>query len=52
MSDWPSQEEEGKGEERQRYWIPKREPQFQILMGDQVVPRYDLNWDPENDKDE
>jgi hypothetical protein len=22
----PSQEEEGEGEERQRHWIPKREP--------------------------
>jgi hypothetical protein len=26
----PSQEEEGEGEERQRHWIPRREPQFPI----------------------
>jgi hypothetical protein len=37
----PSQEEEGEGEERQRYWIPKREPQFPILIGDQAVLRCD-----------
>jgi hypothetical protein len=38
----PSQEEEeGEGEERQRHWIPKREPQFPIPTGDQAVPRYD-----------
>jgi hypothetical protein len=44
--------EEGKGEERQRYWIPKRESQFPIPTGDQSVPRYHLKWDPENVKDE
>jgi hypothetical protein len=48
----PSQEEEGEGEERQRHWIPKREPQFPIPTEDQAVPRYDSKWDPENDKDE
>jgi hypothetical protein len=37
----PSLEEEGEGEERQRHWIPKREPQFPIPTGDQAVPRYD-----------
>jgi hypothetical protein len=38
----PSQEEEeGEGEERQRHWIPRREPQFPIPTGDQAVPRYD-----------
>jgi hypothetical protein len=47
----PSQEE-GEGEERQRHWIPKREPRFPISTGNQVVPRYDPKWDPENDKDE
>jgi hypothetical protein len=47
----PSQEEE-EGEERQRHWIPRREPQFPIPTGDQAVPRYDPKWDPENDKDE
>jgi hypothetical protein len=46
-----SQEEEGEEEERQRYWIPRREPQFPIPTGDQAVPRYDPKWDPENDKD-
>jgi hypothetical protein len=40
------------GEERQRCWIPKREPQFTILTADQAVPRCDPKWDPENDKDE
>jgi hypothetical protein len=44
-------EEEREGEERQRHWIPKREPQFPIPT-DQAVPRYDPKWDPENDKDE
>jgi hypothetical protein len=34
----PPQEEEGEGEERQRYWIAKREPQFTIPTGDQAVP--------------
>jgi hypothetical protein len=48
----PSQEEEREGEERQRHWIPKREPQFPITTGDQVVPRCNPKWDPENDKDE
>jgi hypothetical protein len=48
----PSQEEEGVGEERQRHWIPKREPRFPIPTGDQVVLSYDPKWDPENDKDE
>jgi hypothetical protein len=48
----PLEEEEGKGEERQRHWIPRRESWFPILTGDQAVPRYDPNWDPENDKDE
>jgi hypothetical protein len=47
----PSQEE-GEEEERQRYWITRREPQFPIPRGDQAVPRYDPEWDPENDKDE
>jgi hypothetical protein len=45
-------EEEGKGEERQRHWLPKREPQFPIPTGDQAVPRYDPKWDSENDKGE
>jgi hypothetical protein len=40
-----SQEEEGEGEERQRHWIPKREPQFPIPTGDQAVLRYDPKWD-------
>jgi hypothetical protein len=49
----PSQEEEGEEEERQRHWIPKREPQSPISTGgDQAVPSYDPKWDPENDKDE
>jgi hypothetical protein len=48
----PSLEEEGEGEERQRHWIPKREPQFPIPTGDQAVRRYDPKEDPENDKDE
>jgi hypothetical protein len=48
----PSQEEEREGEERQRHWIPKKEPQFTIPTGDHSVPRYDPIWDPENDKDE
>jgi hypothetical protein len=48
----PSQEEEGEGEERQRHWIPKKEPQFPIPTGDLAVPRYDPKWDPENYKDE
>jgi hypothetical protein len=49
----PSQEEEeGEGEARQRHWIPKREPQFPIPTGNQAVPRYDPEWEPENDKDE
>jgi hypothetical protein len=48
----PSQEEEGEGEERQRHWIPKREPRFLIPTGDQAVPRYDPKWDPEKDKDQ
>jgi hypothetical protein len=48
----PSQEKEGEGEERQRHWIPKREPRFPVLTGDQAVPRYDPKWDPVNDKDE
>jgi hypothetical protein len=52
VSDQPSQEEEREGEERQKHWIPKREPQFLIPTGDQAVPRYDPKWDPENDKDE
>jgi hypothetical protein len=31
----PSEEEkEGEGEERQRHWIPRREPQFLIPTGD------------------
>jgi hypothetical protein len=47
----PTQEEDGEGEERQRYWIHKREPRFPIPTGDQAVPRYDPKWDPENDKD-
>jgi hypothetical protein len=47
----PSQEE-GEGEETQRHWISKREPQFPIPTGDQAVPRYDPKWDTENDKDE
>jgi hypothetical protein len=47
----PSQEE-GEEEERQRHWIPRREPQFPIPTGDQAVPRYDPKWDPGNDKDE
>jgi hypothetical protein len=47
-----SPEEEGEGEERQRHWIPKREPQFPIPTGGQAVPRYDPKWDPENDKGE
>jgi hypothetical protein len=42
----------GEGEERQRHWIPKREPEFPIPTGDQAVPRYDPKWDPKNDKDE
>jgi hypothetical protein len=29
----PLQEEEGEGEERQRHWIPKREPQFPMPTG-------------------
>jgi hypothetical protein len=45
----PSQEEGG---ERQRHWIPKREPRFPIQTGDQAVHRYDPKWDPKNDKDE
>jgi hypothetical protein len=40
----PSQEEDGEGKERQRHWIPKREPEFSILAGDQAVPRYDPKW--------
>jgi hypothetical protein len=48
----PSQEEEGEGDERQRHWIPKREPQFPIPTRDQAVPRYDPKWSPENDKNE
>jgi hypothetical protein len=48
----PSQEEEGEGEERQRHWIPRRDPQFPIPTGDQAVSRYDPKWDPEYDKDE
>jgi hypothetical protein len=48
----PSQEEEGEGVERQRCWIPRREPQLPIPTGDQAVPRYDSMWDTENDKDE
>jgi hypothetical protein len=48
----PSQEEEGEGEERQRHWVHKREPQFPILTGDQAMPRYDPKWEPANDKDE
>jgi hypothetical protein len=51
ISDWASQEE-GEGEERERHWIPKKEPEFPIPTGDQVVPTYDPKWDPENDKDE
>jgi hypothetical protein len=47
-----SQEEEPEGEKRQRHRIPKREPKFPILTGDQAVPRYDTKWDPENHKDE
>jgi hypothetical protein len=47
----PLQEEMG-GEERQRHWIPKREPRFPIPTGDQAVLRYDPKWDPENDNDE
>jgi hypothetical protein len=45
----PSQEEEGEEEERQRHWIPRREPQFPIPVGDQAVPRYDPKWDTENE---
>jgi hypothetical protein len=37
----PLGEEEREGEERQRHWIPKREPQFPIPTGDEAVPRYD-----------
>jgi hypothetical protein len=48
----PSQEEEGEGEDRQRHWIPKREPRFPIPIGYQAVPRYETKWDPENNKDE
>jgi hypothetical protein len=48
----PSQEEEGEGKERQRHWIPRREPRFPIPAVDQAVPRYDPKWKPENDKDE
>jgi hypothetical protein len=48
----PSQEEEGEGEERQRHWIPKSEPQFPIPTGDQTVPKYDPKWDHGNDKNE
>jgi hypothetical protein len=44
--------EEGEEEERQKHWIPRREPQFPIPTGDQAVPRYDAKWDPEDDKDE
>jgi hypothetical protein len=33
----PSQEEDGEGEEKQRHWTPKREPQFPIPTGDQVI---------------
>jgi hypothetical protein len=43
---WPSQEEEGEGEDRQRHWIPKRETQFPIPTGDQAVPKYDPKWAP------
>jgi hypothetical protein len=46
------EEKEVEGGERQRHWIPKREPRFPILTGDQAVSRYDPKWDPENDKDE
>jgi rubrerythrin len=52
VSGWAPQEEEGEGEERQRHWVPKREPRFPIPTGDQAVPWYDPKWDPENDKDE
>jgi hypothetical protein len=48
----PSQEEEGEGNEIQRHWIFKREPQSPILTEDQAMPRYDPKWDPEDDKDE
>jgi hypothetical protein len=37
----PSLEEEGERKERQRHWIPRREPQFPIPTGDQALPRYD-----------
>jgi hypothetical protein len=41
----PSQEEEEEeGEERQRHWTPKREPQFPIPTGDQAVTRCDPKW--------
>jgi hypothetical protein len=35
----PSQEEEREGEDRQRHWIPEREPRFPIPTGDQAVPK-------------
>jgi hypothetical protein len=52
-SDWAlTGGEGGEGEERQRHWIPNKEPQFPIPTGDQAVPRYDPKCDPENGKDE
>jgi hypothetical protein len=52
ISDWDLTGGGGEEKERQRHWIPKREPRFPILTGNQAVPRYYSRWDPENKKDE